>query len=119
MMMFLKMTSQIWPSNRLGGSLTLQRYRFHVGQDIHAFAIHPRPWLLEEIVKPYNMNVPTTADHLKVNRPALSRLLNGRAALTPEMAIRFEKALGSSAATILRMQCAFDLAQAKKRIRDR
>ncbi|MDZ4140255.1 MULTISPECIES: HigA family addiction module antitoxin [Erythrobacter] len=78
-----------------------------------SFAIHPGPWLLEEIVKPYNMNVSSTADHLKVTRPALSRLLNGRAALTPEMAIRFEKAFGISAATMLRMQSAYDLAQAK------
>ena len=37
-----------------------------------SFAIHPGPWLLEEIVKPYNMNVSSTADHLKVTRPALS-----------------------------------------------
>ena len=36
-----------------------------------SFAIHPGPWLLEEIVKPYNMNVSSTADHLKVTRPAL------------------------------------------------
>ena len=69
-----------------------------------SFAIHPGPWLLEEIVKPYNMNVSSTADHLKVTRPALSRLLNGRAALTPEMAIRFEKAFGVRADTLLRMQ---------------
>ena len=79
------------------------------------FAIHPGPWLLEEIVKPYNMNVLSTADHLKVTRRALSRLLNGRAALTAEMAIRFEKAFGISAVTMLRMQSAHDLAQAELR----
>lgn len=78
-----------------------------------SFAIHPGPWLLEEIVKPYGMNVSSAADHLKVTRPALSRVLNGRAALSPEMAIRFEKAFGISAATMLRMQSAHDLAQAK------
>lgn len=78
-----------------------------------SFAIHPGPWLLEEIVKPYGMNVSSAADHLKVTRPALSRVLNGRAALSPEMAIRFEKAFGISAATILRMQSAHDLVQAK------
>lgn len=77
----------------------------------HSFAIHPGPWLLEEIVKPYGMNVSSTAEHLRVTRPALSRTLNGRAALTPDMAIRFEKAFGISAATLLRMQAAFDLAQ--------
>lgn len=84
--------------------------------ELHAsFAIHPGPWILEEIVKPHNMTVSSTANHLKVTRPALSRLLNGRAALTPDMAIRFEKAFGISAAPMLRMQLAYDLAQAKLR----
>lgn len=80
-----------------------------------SFAIHPGPWLLEEIVKPYNLNVSSTADHLRVKRSDLSRLLNGRAALTPEMAIRFEKAFGISALTMMRMQLDHDLAQAKLR----
>ena len=80
-----------------------------------SFAIHPGPWMLEEIVRPFEMNVPSTADHLKVTRPALSRLLNGRAALTADMAIRFEKAFGISAATMLHMQSAYDLAQARLR----
>lgn len=43
---------------------------------------------------------------------ALSNLLNGKARLTPAMAIRFEKALGVQAATMLRMQSTYDLAQA-------
>lgn len=80
-----------------------------------SFAIHPGPWMLEEIVKPHKMTVSSTAEHLKVRRPALSRLLNGRAALTPEMAVRFEKAFGISAATMLRIQTDYDLAQAKLR----
>lgn len=80
-----------------------------------SFAIHPGPWLLEEIVKPYGMTVSSAAEHLKVTRPALSRVLNGKASLTPGMAIRFEKAFGISAATILRMQSAHDLAEAKQK----
>lgn len=80
-----------------------------------SFAIHPGLWLLEEIVKPYNLNVSSTADHLRAKRSDLSRLLNGRAALTPEMAIRFEKAFGISALTMMRMQLDHDLAQAKLR----
>ncbi len=43
----------------------------------------------------------------------MSNLLNGKAAISPEMAIRFEKGFGISAATILRMQSAYDLAQAE------
>ena len=79
-----------------------------------SFAIHPGPWLLAEILKPYGMTVTATAAHLGVTRPALSRMLNAHAALTPDMAIRFEKAYGVSAATLLRMQSAHDLAQAKR-----
>lgn len=79
-----------------------------------SFSIHPGPWLLEEIVKPYGMSVTNAASHLGVTRPALSRMLNGHAALTPEMAIRFEKAFGISAATLLRMQSAHDLVEARR-----
>ena len=78
-----------------------------------SFAMHPGPWLLDEIVKPFGMTVSSAAAHLQVTRPALSRLLNGHAALTPGMALRFEKAFGISAATMLRMQSAHDLSQAK------
>lgn len=79
-----------------------------------SFAIHPGPWLLEEIVKPYGMSVTSAASHLGVTRPALSRMLNGHAALTPEMAIRFEQAYGVSAATLLRMQSAHNLVEARR-----
>jgi addiction module HigA family antidote len=79
-----------------------------------SFAIHPGPWLLEEVVKPYRMTVTAAAAHLGVTRPALSRMLNGHAVLTPDMAIRFDKAFGVSAATLLRMQSAHDLARAKR-----
>lgn len=78
-----------------------------------SFAIHPGPWLLEEIVKPRNMDVSSTAKLLKVAVHKVNRLLNGEAALTPEMAARFESQFGVSAATMLRMQAAYDLAQAR------
>ena len=45
----------------------------------------------------------------------MSNLLNGKAALSPEMAIRFEKAFGIPAATMLRMQAGWDLARAEMR----
>jgi len=53
------------------------------------------------------------AEKLHVTRPAMSHLLNGKADLSPEMAIRFEKGFGIPADTILRMQTAFDLADAR------
>ena len=48
-------------------------------------------------------------------RPTLSRILNGKASVSPEMAVRLEKALGSSAGFWLRLQLNFDLAQVRAR----
>lgn len=79
---------------------------------LHAsLAVHPGPWLRRNMVEPYRLNVSQAANHLQVSRATMSNLLNGHADLSPEMAVRFEKAFGVSAATLLRMQAAFDLAQ--------
>ena len=78
----------------------------------HSLAVHPGPWLMRNIIEPYGLSVTDAARHLHVARPTLSNLLNGKAGLSPEMAIRFEKAFGISAATMLRMQSAHDLATA-------
>jgi addiction module HigA family antidote len=79
----------------------------------HSFAVHPGPWLREEIVAPHGLSVTGLAAALGVTRQALSNLLNGRAGLSAEMAIRFEKAFGLSADTLVRMQSAHDLALAR------
>ncbi len=55
---------------------------------------------------------------LGVARPTLSNVINGKAAISPEMAIRLEKAFGSTADAWLRMQAAYDLAQARKHEKD-
>jgi addiction module HigA family antidote len=70
-------------------------------------------WLKSEIVDPYGISVKALAVHFGVSRQALSTLLNGHSALTAEMAIRFEKAFGVKADTMLRMQTAYDLAEAR------
>lgn len=77
-----------------------------------SFYQHPGPWLRAEVLEHYHMNVKGTAEHLGVSRIALSNLLNGKASLSLDMAIRFEKAFGVSAATLLRMQANYDLANA-------
>lgn len=83
---------------------------------VHAsFAVHPGVWLREEIVTPCGLSVTELAKHLGVSRQALNTLLNGRAGLTAEMAIRFEKAFGLKADTLCRMQTAHELAQARGR----
>ena len=55
---------------------------------------------------------------LGVTRPALSALLNERAALSSEMALRIEKAFGLSMETLMRMQNSFDIAEVRRRAGD-
>ena len=82
------------------------------------FAVHPGEWLRSEVVQPYGLNVTVTAQKLHVTRQAMSNLLNGSAGLSADMAIRFEKAFGVRADTMLRMQAAYDLAQARAHEKD-
>ena len=79
-----------------------------------SLAVHVGDWLKSEIVEPAGVNVTTLAAHFGVSRQALSTLLNGHASLSADMAIRFEKAFGVKADTLLRMQTSYELAQARK-----
>lgn len=78
-----------------------------------SFAGRPGARLRAEFVEPYGLNVTVAAEKLDVTRQATSNLLNGKAGLSAEMAIRFEKAFGLRADTLLRMQAAHDLAAAR------
>lgn len=79
----------------------------------HSFAVHPGVWLRQEVVEPTGMNITDLANHMDVARQSMSKLLNGRQGLSADMAIRFEKAFGLSAETLLRMQAANELAEAR------
>ena len=90
-----------------------------MGITLHpSFAVHPGIWLKSEIVEPHGLSVTVAAGNLGVTRQAMSNLLNGGAGLSAEMAIRFEKAFGVRAETLLRMQAAHDLAKARVREKD-
>ena len=78
------------------------------------FAVHPGDWLRTEIVEPHGLSVTDAAKHLGVTRQAMSALLNGRTGLSADMAIRFEKAFGVKADTMLRMQAMHQLAVARE-----
>lgn len=78
-----------------------------------SFSVHPGVWLREEIVEPAGLNVTELADHLDVARQSMSKLLNGRQGLSADMAIRFEKAFGLKAETLMRMQASHELAEAR------
>lgn len=75
---------------------------------------HPGDLIRAEIVEPLGLSVSKAADVLKVRRATLSDLLNGKAALTPEMALRIEKAFGPDMHHLLRMQLAYDVARTRK-----
>lgn len=76
---------------------------------------HPGSFIRGEIIEGHHLSVGQAAEALGVARPTLSLLLNGRASLTPEMALRIEKAFGLSMDTLVRMQCNYDIAQARMR----
>lgn len=77
--------------------------------------VHPGEFLREEVISANNLNVTEAAEHLGVSRQALSALLNERAALSPDMAIRIEKAFGLPLETMMRMQSNYDIACAQAR----
>lgn len=77
--------------------------------------VHAGVWLKEEIVGPSGYTTKDLAKHFGVSRQALSTLLNGHSSISADMAIRFEKAFGVKADTLLRMQSAYDLAGARAR----
>lgn len=78
-----------------------------------SMAVHPGPWLKRNVIGHYGMTVTDAAVRLHVTRQAMSNLLNGNAGLSAEMAIRFEKAFGLKADTLMRMQAAHELTQAR------
>ena len=75
---------------------------------------HPGEFIRTEIVGPAGLSV-TAAAALRVSRPALSSLLNGKADLSGDMALRIEKAFGVKMDTLMRMQASYDIAQTRKR----
>ena len=76
---------------------------------------HPGGFIKSEIVEPLGLSVTAAAEVLGVTRATLSTLLNERAHLSPEMALRIEKAFGVSMDTLMRMQNSYDIAQTRKR----
>jgi len=76
---------------------------------------HPGGFVKSEIIEALELSVTDAAKALGVTRPALSALLNERAHLSPEMALRIEKAFGVSMDTLMRMQNSYDIAQTRKR----
>ena len=78
---------------------------------------HPGGIIRRQCLEPLGLSVTEAARGLGVTRQALSDLVNGKAGISVDMAIRLVKAFGSSAETWLGLQTAYDLAQARDRVR--
>jgi len=76
---------------------------------------HPGLSVRHDCLEPLGLNVTEAARRLGISRKQLSDIVNGHAGISPEMAIRLDKAFGGGAETWLRLQAAYDLAQAMKR----
>lgn len=79
---------------------------------------HPGGVIRESVIEPLGLTVRDAASALGVSRQALSSLLNEHASLTVEMAIRIQKAFGPRYEHLLRMQHAYDIAQAAKKVEE-
>ena len=79
---------------------------------------HPGDLIRTEIVEELGLTVKKAAGILKVRRATLSDLLHGKAALTPDMALRIEKAFGPDMEHLLRMQLAYDVAKTRERAKN-
>ncbi|OFX10183.1 MAG: addiction module antidote protein, HigA family [Alphaproteobacteria bacterium RIFOXYD12_FULL_60_8] len=75
---------------------------------------HPGLTVRHDCLEPLGLSVTAAASLLGVSRKQMSDIVNGHAGLSPEMAIRLDKAFGGGAETWYRLQAAYDLAQALK-----
>jgi antitoxin HigA-1 len=76
---------------------------------------HPGDFIRTEIIQPAGLSVTAAAVVLHVSRPALSSLLNAKAGLSGDMALRIEKAFGIKMETLMRMQSNYDIAETRSR----
>ena len=79
---------------------------------------HPGLSIRYDCLEPLGLSVTEAARRLGVSRKQLSNIVNGRAGISPEMAIRLDKAFGGGATTWYMTQAAYDMAQAVKRAGD-
>jgi addiction module HigA family antidote len=76
---------------------------------------HPGQFIRTEVIEPLGLSVTAAAKVLCISRPTLSSLLNGKADLSGDMALRIEKAFGPKMDTLMRMQSSYNIARTRKR----
>lgn len=77
---------------------------------------HPGQIVRQDCIEAAGLSITEAAKGLGVTRQALNNLVNGKAGISPEMAIRLEMAFGSTARTWLALQMQYDLCQAQKKV---
>ena len=85
------------------------------GVEVNMTPSHPGDFIRTEIVEELGLSVTKAAEILGVRRATVLDLLNGKAALSPEMALRVEKAFGVGMDMLLRMQAWYDASQMRAR----
>jgi addiction module HigA family antidote len=75
---------------------------------------HPGSLIKTEVIEALGLSVSKAAEILQVRRATLSDLLHGNSALTPDMALRIEKAFGPEMDHLLRMQLAYDVSKTRE-----
>ena len=85
------------------------------GIQVNMTPSHPGEFVRVEVIEEFGLSVTQAAGILGVRRATLSDLLNGNAALSPEMALRIEKAFGVSMDMLLRMQAWHDASRMRAR----
>jgi addiction module HigA family antidote len=79
---------------------------------------HPGEGLREDVILPLGLTITETAKALGISRKTLSEIVNGKSPITPDIAVRLERAFTTPPADMwLRLQAAYDLRQAEKRLK--
>jgi addiction module HigA family antidote len=79
---------------------------------------HPGEVFYWGVLEPLDLSISEAARALEVRRATLSAVVNARAALSPDLALRIEKVFGPKVDLMLRIQAAYDSAQVRKRAKD-
>jgi addiction module HigA family antidote len=75
---------------------------------------HPGEILLEDVIKAHDLTIGEAAEMLAVTRPTLSNIVNEKAAITPNMALRIKTVFGGTAEVWVRLQVMYDLRKAEQ-----
>jgi addiction module HigA family antidote len=78
---------------------------------------HPGEFIRSVYLEPFELSARALADKLAVSPSTLNRIITGKSGVSPEMALRLSKSLGRSPESWLALQDAYDLWQARRRIR--